>query len=657
MPTVGIPLLISDDVPKILALFATNPVDSGAVVASDATPTIIILTLISAVDSATVGASDVAQAPSALIPAVDAPPVGLTESINTLFKSTEGIPLHTLDVASVAVVQPATETIVMGLTEIPQIAVTQSVVDSLTIQASDATPAVPVTIRTSDSCTIQASDATPTLNTGGSSIANIAASDSITCGLTDGAPPEFAALVASDSISVTIDFGIFGEETSIFAFTPQQFVQVSVIDSCKVQVLTPPINTTFISASDNCVVQAVEPTDNSHTFSTVDSLRATVSDVASVNTGVASFFTLSTTDSCTVQLGDLPTVVKTVFDVFLATTDSCGITVSDLGTITFNIIFISTTDALVIQASDVAQPPVRLLSTTDAVVIQAVEPTDAMSFPSVSDAPAIQASDAGPQIAGSFSFNVTDALAMQETEGVPAFPLAQTVLTSESITVVPVDSGPLVASAVFASETLQISLNDASLLLLKFLALTDPLAIPIADAATLFNSFIQTVASDSATVQASDVVTFVQQSLTQLATTDALTMGLDDAPTVTQSSVSANDAIVNAAQELVLVLNALYAQDSAAWRVNAENANIINPFVINSAVSVSDVIMSDVTENTLGMPSLLSFIVTDSVAGQVLDLALTEDLPIPGTLDFTIPISFAQVNDPQSYQTVSSKFW
>ncbi len=39
------------------------------------------------------------------------------------------------------------------------------------------------------------------------------------------------------------------------------------------------------------------------------------------------------------------------------------------------------------------------------------------------------------------------------------------------------------------------------------------------------------------------------------------------------------------------------------------------------------------------------------------DVALTENIPIPETLDFRIETSYKELSDPQSFQTVSSKFW
>src|SRR4029077_20953537 len=99
MPTVEISLQLTDAVPSILAIAATNSVDANAVLAVDATPNIVIVTIVSATDSCAVLTGDVAQAPVALIPATESVAV-VASDVAVVFKSTDGIPLHTAELAS-----------------------------------------------------------------------------------------------------------------------------------------------------------------------------------------------------------------------------------------------------------------------------------------------------------------------------------------------------------------------------------------------------------------------------------------------------------------------------------------------------------------------------------------------------------------------------
>ena len=654
---VGIDLHLTDDAPRI-AVTLEALVESGAVLVAESTPTIVILTLISVTDSCAVPASDVGRAPVALFTPTDSLSVSLTDLIPTLFKSNEGIPIHATDVAAVAVVQPASEIISFGVLDLASLFIPISVTDLLPLSIDDGSNAhAIVQFPVTDSLRLVASDATPTVNTGGSSIASISATESLTLGLTDGPPPEFASILASDTCAVVVAFAGFGEDLSIFAFTPQQFVSVSVVDTCVVEVLTPPGNTTFITASDACAIQAVEPTDNSHAFTAADSLAGLLGDVASVNTGVASAFSLSTTETLALSSSDVASVIKTVFDIALSVTDSSAVQETESVTTSTDFFALSASESARIAATDAAYLPTKVFATTDTAAIQAVEPTDAMAFPSVFDAPVVQATEAAPTIAGSFSFNVNDGLVVSVTETRPAFPQAQTVLTSDSIAAIPAEGGQLVAATVLASEILGITVNDASLLLLKFLVLTDSLGISVTDAATLFNTFIQVAASDTNSVQASDLINFLQQSLTQLATTDSVTIGQSETGLDILAPTAATDSLVLQAQELVDVLRALSVLDLSAYQINSESANIINPFVINSALSVADTVTSDVLDVTGGLPTRLSFSVSDSSVLGLDDVALVENVPVLGTLDFMIETSYKQVNDPQSFQTVSGNFW
>ena len=123
------------------------------------------------------------------------------------------------------------------------------------------------------------------------------------------------------------------------------------------------------------------------------------------------------------------------------------------------------------------------------------------------------------------------------------------------------------------------------------------------------------------------------------------------------SQATFTDQLLTDAQEFTALLKALSVMDQSAYRIASEGANIINPFVVISTLSVDDFVTSDVTEATVGLPSRITLFVTDECAGQLDDVTLTENIPIPETLDFRIDVSFKEISDPQSFQTVSSKFW
>src|SRR6185436_6048444 len=103
---------------------------------------------------------------------------------------------------------------------------------------SESTPAIPFALSTSDSLKVQASEGVPTVNTGASSIAFITAAESITL-FTSEAPGILVTLTVTDTFTVQIAPLGFGEDISIFGFVPQQFVSLSVVDTCVVQVITP----------------------------------------------------------------------------------------------------------------------------------------------------------------------------------------------------------------------------------------------------------------------------------------------------------------------------------------------------------------------------------------------------------------------------------
>ncbi len=124
MPTVGIPLLISDSAAYAVVIPTT--------------------------ESCAIDASEFAYQPIVLIGVTDSLAVPLTET-SAVVTFTNQISLHILEAAIIAVMQPTTESLSTSLLESPQIGVMQSVSDSLGVGASDATPATPAVIHANDS--------------------------------------------------------------------------------------------------------------------------------------------------------------------------------------------------------------------------------------------------------------------------------------------------------------------------------------------------------------------------------------------------------------------------------------------------------------------------------------------------------------------------
>jgi len=145
--------------------------------------------------------------------------------------------------------------------------------------------------------------------------------------------------------------------------------------------------------------------------------------------------------------------------------------------------------------------------------------------------------------------------------------------------------------------------------------------------------------------------------LTQLSTTDALAGGLQE-DTGIGSTVSAQDALVGAVLD-ALSLSLTYAlTDSLGFVAQAENANVINPFVINVFVSTDDMAALTSTDVPTVPTQLLMLAVADDCAVETDDLSLSDDRPLPEIWDAHQGISYdTLLPDPVSYRMDPQKTW
>jgi hypothetical protein len=630
---VGIDLHLTDDA----AIASTAAyADDASVGLADATPNLVILTRINASDSAVLGATD---------------------AVAGLFNSAEGIPLHATDTAQLVVVATASDSLSLTGSDLPSIVVTQTVTDALTLGLTDASPAMPLLIPVNDSLQAVATEGVPTLDTDIASTAFVTATESVRTGLTDTPSSSVLATSASDTVAFRIpDVGIY-EDVYIFGSVPQQFVSVSVVDACVVQVTTTPANQVAIAASDSLILSIVEPRDNMTFGNLSDSLRGGLSESSSVNTGVPPMFVLSTSDSAAVQGAEGAPAFAVLTFITVTASDDVAYAGSEATPNVIGSAQFAVADSLRLMESDTARAAAAILSATDAFAIQAVEPSGLFSSWGATDSLLVQSAEVAPTIAGSFSFNTTDSATFQATESAPTFLLNQPVAVTDSLAGQASEGGQLIAVAARAAETLGITVNEAASLLLKFMLITDSLGIAASDAASLFNTFIQLSASDANTIGQSELVTALDQLLTQLSTTDTASLEQQD-DLLINSAVSASDALATTLLE-TLSLSLTYAlQDSLGFVAQAENANVINPFVINVFVFADDTTAITSTDDAAVPDQLLMLVVTDDCAVETDDLSLSEDRPLPDIWDAHQGVSYdTLMPDPVSYRMDPQKTW
>ena len=497
-----------------------------------------------------------------------------------------GIDLHLTDNAAIASTAACADSVSVGLTDArPRLVVVlvQPVTDALGLGLTDDSPIVPLLIPVTDSLRAVATEGVPTVNTSLAGTAFLSVTESLACPVSDGTPASWLSTMASDVLAYEIEHVGFGEDVSIFGFTPQQFVNVSVVDTCVVEVETP-VTSQAKAASDGL------------------SLGAAESSTASVP--------------------------------FIFATDSLGVT-----------------------AIEALPSVVPAISASESFAIQAVEPSDLFSAWGATDSLAVPGAEGAPTIAGSFSFNTTDSATLQASEAAPTFLLTQPVAVTDSLAGQASEGGQLIAVAARAAQTLRITVNEAASLLLKFILITDGLGIAVDDAASLFNTFIQLSASDANTIGQSDLVSAINQTLTQLSTTDSLAIGQQDGLLI-NSAVSAYEALATTLLE-TLSLSLTYAlQDNLAFVAQAEDANIINPFIINVFVFADDTAAITSTDVPTVPTQLLTLVVTDACAVETDDLSLSEDRALPDIWDAHQGVSYdTLMPDPVSYRMDPQKTW
>ena len=568
-----------------------------------------------------------------------------------------GIDLHLTDDAAIASTAACADSVSVGLTDArPRLVVVlvQPVTDALGLGLTDASPIVPLLIPVTDSLRAVATEGVPTVNTSLAGTAFLSVAESLACSVSDGTPASWLSTMASDVLAYEIEHVGFGEDVSIFGFTPQQFVNVSVVDTCVVEVQTPPTNQLAVAVSDSLPLALTEPEDNTLTFGNLsDSLRAALSESASVNTGL---FVLSTSDSAAVQGAEGAPAFAILTFITVTASDAVAYASSEATPNVIGSAQVAVTDSLLLGESDVARAAATL-SATDAFAVQAVEPSGLFSSWGATDSLTVQTAEGAPTIAGSFSFNTTDSATLQASEAAPTFLLTQPVAVTDSLAGQASEGGQLIAVAARAAETLGITVNEAASLLLKFILITDGLGIAVDDAASLFNTFIQLSASDANTIGQSDLVSAINQTLTQLSTTDSLAIGQQDGLLI-NSAVSAYEALATTLLE-TLSLSLTYAlQDNLAFVAQAEDANIINPFIIVVQTFASDTTAIGTTDIPAVPAQLLMLVVADACAVETADLSLSENRALPDLWDAHQGVSYdTLMPDPVSYRMDPQKTW
>ena len=393
----------------------------------------------------------------------------------------------------------------------------------------------------------------------------------------------------------------------------------------------------------------------SGTLSVNDTLPLSMSEAPSIFGYVPQqFVEVTSTDTLEIHLGEQPIV-----PVPVSVTDAWALILADVGTSTFDFtITQSVTDSLRVQGTEAVTSTVLLrLTTTDTLSMTAVEPADPFTRLGVLDTPPMGLTEGlSANVSGFFTYYATDSVRVSGTDSAPVFPASQTVSTTEVLSVSGEDTLSLLSRVAALSDALSLSTNDAASLVSKFITLTDALGMPLDDAASLFDTFIYLAATENLGVGATDTINFLQAVLTQLATSDTVAGAVSEDVQTLTSEAGAQDAVTVACAELLSATYAVLAEDAGAVRIDAENANVVNPFVVFASISVADETHLEVTEE---MPvQRLGLTVAEDCLLDAYDVALTEDLALPDRWEGSLATDYAMMQpDPISYRIGSKLVW
>lgn len=333
-------------------------------------------------------------------------------------------------------------------------------------------------------------------------------------------------LVVTDSAAVLVSFAVADGSSITLSELSSAVATLLVTDSTRIagsetsSVIDP--NTASISASDTVTVILF---DESTTVSSTSTVQDTPSIGISDSVNTLQVFTgqstnnVSVSDSLTVRLNGIeppaPTISVSVTDVF------SGL-LADV--VTFTVSAVSS-DTLAIRGTDAAATPVVTVRVPDSLSVSVTEPGDQQSSLGVIESFTVQGSDAAPLISGSFSFNVTDSVTVQQTDATSFGAVA--VGSGDSCKVT--SSETLTNSAsVSAVESLRATLAEVTAAF-KDMSAGDSLSVQLTDTASpIFNSFIDISASDSCAVQASESISELISFLSQLTVSDSLLVGEAD---------------------------------------------------------------------------------------------------------------------------------
>lgn len=395
-------------------------------------------------------------------------------------------------------------------------------------------------------------------------------------------------ITLTDNAAVFISFSVSDSSAVVASDQASAVATISVFDSHGIaisestSVIDP--NTATITASDAVTVQLASESSTLGATSVVqDTPSIGFADSVSslqVFTG-QSTNNVSVSDSLTVRLNGIeppaPTITVSVTDVL-----SAGL--SDIVTFTVSVV---SSDTLAVRGTDTAATPVVSARVTDSLSVNILEPGDQQTSFGVIDGVAVGASDAAPLISGSFSFNVTDSLTIQQSE-LTAFGTS-TVGTSDSIRTV--GSELIVNSAsVFASDGLRASATEV-VSTFKAILSTDSLAAQLTDsAAPIFNSFVGLNVSDSLAVQCSESISTLISFLQQLSVADSLAIANVEGSADQSVSLSATDQLSSQANGLLDIWNAQSITESVT--VGTIESGLAIPIVsVNVSAFADDTIL------------------------------------------------------------------
>ncbi len=533
-----------------------------------------------------------------------------------------GILLNLVDDLLITSTLTPNETLAVGASEQPAVLVTRTVVDETVLAALDEATAALV-VSAADTTAVQAEDAAPSVNVEGpiartvtDSLTLVVASEATALSLPLALATEDSARLAAAS-----------EDAAIFGFTPQQEVFLTVTDTCKYQVLlNPPVGRL---ASDTCAVQLVEPLDQSLTWQVADEPALGIAEGAPA--------ILETPPQVNVA------VAETLALILL---DQAGSPLADFGT---------TTDLLTVLADESAPLLLQAFATEESGRVAASEVLTAATALAAADTTTLGLTDHPPTDVATVAATETVAYAAQETTDFSA-PAAVGLADSARLTAG--EDGPLIRATAAMADALRCGINDAALLLLRVLAVSDQLRVAATEASSLFSNFVIQTAADAAAVQADDLIALLNDHLAQLPTTESLPIGFDDAPRIDSTDARWTDSLRAQAQEVVALLKALAVGDAAAYRIDSENVNVLNPRVIVIESTVEDALAVAAEPETVpALPTTLGLFVADEAAVGTEDVALTEAIEPPATAEFSTETTYHTQATPQSYRTVSSQVW